>query len=121
MAFVRWRGKSAALLPTVYDKGRSRQVLLAALGGGYPVPTEVREEVSARFPDRFVEGEKINEGIARDPQSAPPLSSIQLSYLEVEQRLREWANRPITPFPDEKRQLLYATHVLTRCRTREGT
>ncbi len=121
MAFVRWRGNSASLLATVYEQGRSRQVLLAALGGGYAVPAHVREEVSARFPDLFVDWEKVNEVIARGPQGAPPLSSLQLSYLEVEQQLREWANQPITPFSDEKRQLLHAAQVLTSCRAREGT
>lgn len=41
MAFVRWRGNSASLLTTVYDQGKSRQVLLARLGSGYTVPRSV--------------------------------------------------------------------------------
>lgn len=120
MAFVRWRGNSATLLATVYEQGKSRQVLLATLGGGYSVPNYVREAVGARFPDVFVDWEKVNEAMAKGPRSAPPLTGVQLSYLEVEQRLRAWANQPITPYPDEARQLLHAAQVLTGCRAREG-
>ena len=120
MAFVRWRGNSATLLATVYEQGRSRQILLAALGGGYSVPTHVREDVRARFPELLIDWEKVNEAMAKGPKSAPPLTSVELSYLEVEQRLREWANQPITPYPDEARQLLHAAQVLTGCRAREG-
>lgn len=50
MAFVRWRGYSATPLTTVYEQGKSRQVLLTALGDGYRVPTGVREDMTERFP-----------------------------------------------------------------------
>jgi len=120
MAFVRWRGNSATLLATVYEQGKSRQVLLAALGGGYSISAEVKAQVRAYFPDLFIDWEKINDAIAKGPASAPPLTVEQLAYLEVEQRLREWADKPITPFPDEARQLLHAAQVLTSCRARQG-
>lgn len=121
MAFVRWRGNSAALLATVYEQGRSRQVLLAALGSGYGVPTGVREYVHERYPDISIDWDRVNEAMAKGPRSAPPLSNAQLSYLEIEQRLREWANQPITLFLGEKQQLLNAANVLSNCRGREET
>jgi len=118
MAFVRWRGNSATLLATVYEQGKSRQVLLAALGGGYSISAEVKAEVCTYFPNLFIDWEKINDAVAKGPPSGPPLKAEQLAYLEVEQRLREWADQPITPFPDEARQLLHAAQVLTNCRAR---
>jgi len=121
MAFIRWRGNSAALLATVYEQGRSRQVLLAALGGGYAIPNGIREYVTARYPDMSIDWHRVNEAMAKGPQSAPPLSNTQLSYLEVEQRLREWASQLITPYSGEKRQLLDAANVLSNCRGREET
>jgi len=121
MAFVRWRGNSAALLATVYEQGRSRQVLLAALGCGYAVPKGVREYLGERFPDMSIDWDQVNEAMAKGPHTAPTLSNAQLSYLEVEQRLRAWTDKQITPFPGERQQLLDAANVLSNCRVREET
>lgn len=46
MAFVRWHGNSATLLATVYEREKSRQVLLAAVGYRYRVSTGGREDVT---------------------------------------------------------------------------
>lgn len=120
MAFVRWRGNSATLLTTVYEQGRSQQTLLAALGCGYRVPAGVREYVTEHFPTVSVDWNKVNEAMARGAPVAPVLTHTQLTYLEVEQRLREWANQQTAPFPGEKQQLLDAANVLSDWRSREG-
>lgn len=121
MAFVRWRGNSATLLATVYEQGRSRQILLAALGGGYGVPSGVRAYVSERFPEIPIDWDGVNEAMAKGPPNAPSLTHAQLSYLEAEQQLREWATLAITPFHREKQQLIDAANVLRNCRSREDT
>ena len=74
MAFVRWRGNSAALLITVYEKGRSRQVLLAALDCGYRVPAGIQAYVNEHFPDVFVDWNRVNQAMAQGPSSAAPLT-----------------------------------------------
>lgn len=119
MAFVRWRGNSASLLTTIYEQGKSRQVLLAALGCGYRVPSGVREYVTEYFPAVFVDWAKVNEAMAKGPSDAAPLEPIQLTILEVEQRLRAWANEKTTPLPGERQQLLEAANVLSNWRSRE--
>ena len=121
MAFVRWRGNSATLLATVYEQGRSRQILLAALGGGYGVPTGVRESVHERFPGLSIDWNAVNEAMAKGPRNAPPLLETQLSYLEAEQQLRAWATQATPTFPREKQQLLDAANVLRSWRSREET
>ena len=121
MAFVRWRGNSATLLATVYDQGRSRQILLAALGSGYGVPTGIRESVHERFPSLSIDWNAVNEAMAKGPRNAPPLSETQLSYLEAEQQLRAWATQESPAFPGEKQQLLDAANVLRSWRSRTET
>lgn len=80
MAFVRWRGNSATLLATVYEQGKSRQVLLAALGGAHSISAEVKAEVRTYFPDLFIDWEKINDAVAKGPVSAPPITVEQLAH-----------------------------------------
>lgn len=116
MAFVRWRGNSASLLATVYDEGRTRQVLLAPLGCGYRVPTGVRELVAERFPNIFVDWESVNQTMEKGPSGAAPLTTKQLSYLEAEQSLRVWGELPNT-LPGERQQLLAAATVLSEWRS----
>lgn len=50
MAFVRWRGTCAELLATVYENGRSRQILLANLPGPY-ASLGTRLQVTKEHPD----------------------------------------------------------------------
>ncbi len=117
MAFVRWRGNSAALVTTVYDKGRSRQVLLAALGCGYRVPTGVQAYVIENFPNVFVDWDRVNRAMAKGPPGAAPLTKQQGSYLEIEQHLRKWGNQAGT-LPGERQPLLAAADVLSAWRSR---
>ena len=111
MAFVRWRGNSAALLTTVYDKGRNRQVLLAALGCGYRVPAGVQAYVNEHFPHVFVDWDRVNQAMAQGPPSAAPLTKRQMTYVEMEQNLRSWA-RKATILPSEKTSLLTLAEIL---------
>lgn len=120
MAFVRWRGNSATLLTTVYEQGKSRQVLLAALGSGYSVPMGVQESVTHRYPTLSVDWKAVNRAMAIGPTRDTPLTEKQRTYLEVEQQLREWATRQETPFRDESQQLLAAAGVLNAWRTRQN-
>jgi hypothetical protein len=119
VAFVRWRGNSATLLTTVYEQGRSRQVRLAALGCGYQVPSGIREEVTERFPEVNVDWRKGEEAMAQGPPTAPPLTGVHLTYLQVEQHLREWATT--TPYPGERQQLLAVATLLSNWLGREST
>jgi hypothetical protein len=121
MAFVRWRGNSATLLATVYEHGRSRQILLAALGSGYGVPTGIRESVHERFPGLSIDWNAVNEAMAKGPRNAPPLSETQQSYLGIEQQLRAWAVQAPPTFPGERQQLLDAANVLRTWRSRAET
>ena len=120
MAFVRWRGNSAALLTTVYDNGRSRQVLLAALDCGYRVPTGVQAYVNEHFPDVFVDWDRVNKAMAQGPPSAAPLTTRQMTYVEMEQNLRSWARRA-TILPSEKTSLLTVAEILYAWRCRFGS
>ena len=64
MAFLRWRGTRAQLLATVYEDGRSRQVVLANLGGAYTVHRTIRARVDAAFPHLHVDWAAIGGGAA---------------------------------------------------------
>jgi hypothetical protein len=96
LAFIRWRGNSAALLTTVYDQGRSRQVRLANLGGAYVVHAEVRAEVAERFPDIPVDWEAVERELTEGPPSeqaatAAGVPNERLAWLDLERGLRYWA------------------------------
>lgn len=119
MAFVRWRGNSAQLLATMYEGGRSRQVILANLRGGYSVANSVRQDVKERYPHIAVDWSKINEALARGPAGEKPLSKKQWEWFEVEQALQQWAAEPNT-LASEARTLLDAARVLTSLRARCG-
>lgn len=117
LAFVRWRGNSATLLATLYERGTSRQVLLAPLGCGYRVQTGIREYVTERFPTIAVDWVAVNEAMAHGPSSEAPLTVEKLSYLEVENHLRDWADSAQS-YPGESQQLLAAATVLSSWRGR---
>lgn len=94
MAFIRWRGLCAQLLTTVYDKGRSRQVLLANLQSGYTVPDEIRDQVHEQFPQITVKWDAIEEALAKGPAGSPELTAEQWDCVRVERALRAWAENP---------------------------
>ena len=120
MAFIRWRGNSATLLTTVYEQGKSRQVRLARLGTGYEVSLSVRRYVAERYPNIPVDWTAINTAMAHGPMGSPPLTAEGLNFLEVENRLREWAQLPC-PFPRERDALSMAAEVLVHWRARQNS
>ncbi len=92
MAFVRWRGCSAQLLTTVYENGRSKQIVLAKLPEFYASDlTKMR--VAEKFPHIKVDWAAIDRALAQGPpsgvlkQDTPP---EHLDYAAVEHYLRQW-------------------------------
>lgn len=122
MAFVRWRGNSAALLTTIYEQGRSRQVQLCNLGSGYTVPSQNRDDVAERFPGIRVDWDAVERELAEGPpaeraaRAAAAEPSERVEWLELERRLRYWAGRAEPRFADQAERLQRAADVLGRWR-----
>ncbi len=96
MAFIRWRGNSAELLTTVYDRGHSRQVRLATLGGAFYVEPHVRDAVTERFPDMHIDWDAVEVALTAGPpseraQTAAGVPNDRMEWLEIEHRLDRWA------------------------------
>ncbi len=118
MAFVRWRGQSAQLLTTIYEQGRSRQLLLANLREGYYAPQWVQEDVTTRFPQIEVDWAQVNHALAKGPPSTPPLSAEQWDCVAVEEALRQFATQS-SLLPGEANLLRIAAQTLTNWRARQ--
>ena len=118
MAFVRWRGHCAQLLTTVYEQGRSRQILLANLHGAYAVSPSLQEAITAQFPSISVDWARINRALALGPPGTPTPSPQQESWLGVAEALRTWAEQA-ADWPSDRRDLLAAAAVLTSWHARE--
>lgn len=95
-------------------------MLLAPLGCGYRVPTGIREYVTERFPTVTVDWAAINKAMADGPRYEGPITEEQLNYLEVENRLRDWADS-VKSYPGESRLLLAAANLLSSWRSRRRT
>jgi hypothetical protein len=91
MAFLRWRGTRAQLLATVYQDGRSRQVVLATLGGAYAVPRTIRARVDTAFPHLRVDWAAIDRALAAGPSGSTPLTAEQWTWESAAHALRDWA------------------------------
>ncbi|MDA8217377.1 MAG: hypothetical protein M0Z94_07135, partial [Dehalococcoidales bacterium] len=116
MAFVRWRGNCAELFASVFENGRSRQILLANLTGTY-ASVGVRQQVAREHPDIHVDWLAVERALARGPKAArqpePPLSILQAETL-----LRGIAQQLMSdrPTPREAFQLMDAADILTALR-----
>lgn len=119
MAFVRWRGNSAQLLTTVYEGGRSRQILLANLHGGYGVADWIRKEVEEKHPELVIDWVAVDESMARGPAHAKPLTAQQWEYWQAEQALKKWAEEAGI-LPSERATLKVAASLLSTMRQRHG-
>ena len=86
MAFVRWRGNCAELLTTVYENGKSRQILLANLPQDY-ASDWVREQVAKEHPDIRVDWLAVERALAHGPK-AKPTPEPPLTLLQAENLLR---------------------------------
>ena len=115
MAFVRWRGNCAQLLTTIYEGGKSRQVLLANLHSGYSIGDRIRKDGARRFPNLTVDWRKAEESLAQGPPGTPALTPQQWDYLRAEQALRQWAAGPHI-MPCDVGTLKAAAHVLSTMR-----
>ena len=91
MAFVRWRGNCAELLATVYENGRSRQILLANLPVQWSDGLLFYAELALRLRPN---GERRRPAPYRTPARKSPVRSRlhQMAPCRVHRRT---PNRPI--------------------------
>ena len=118
MAFVRWRGTCAQLLTTVYEHGRSRQVLLANLHGGFATSPSVWAAVADRFPHVTVDWATVDRALAVGPPASSPPTAEQLTWAAVAHQLLEWAMEGSEGRPEERTALRRAAEVLTGWQSR---
>lgn len=111
MAFLRWRGTRAQLLATVYEDGRSRQVVLANLGGAYTVHRTIRARVDAAFPHLHVDWAAIDGALAVGPPGSAPLTPEPWTWETAAHALRDGAR--CTAVPRDRGALESAAAVLT--------
>lgn len=119
MAFVRWRGCSAQLLTTVYENGRSKQIVLARLPEFYTSDL-IKMRVAEKFPHIKVDWAVVDRALAQGPpsgvlkQDTPP---EHLDYAAVEHCLRQWADEAEKAGMDnDATKLFMAANVLTEWR-----
>ena len=110
MAFVRWRGGCAQLLASVWEDGRSHQILLANLPG-FAAPVVLREVIAARFPTLTVDWAAVDRALAAGPPGRPALTPTARTWAETAHDLRTWALT--TDVPRERTDLEMAARVLT--------
>ena len=91
MAFVRWRGTCAELLATVYENGRSRQILLANLPGPY-ASFGTRLQVTREHPDISIDWLAVDRALARGPNDVHPVEPA-MTVAQVESLLRGFAQQ----------------------------
>ncbi len=121
VAFVRWRGRSAELLATVYERGTSRQVRLASLGARGVAP-ETRADVAERFPGIRVDWDAVDLALARgslrerSEAAARDLPNDPLEWLHLQRRLHYWAALTERAQPEDARRLRTAATVLASWR-----
>jgi hypothetical protein len=93
MAFIRWRGRSAQLLVTVYVDGRSKQITLTNLPGFY-ITEATKHYVAEKFPDVLVDWVAVTRSLAEGPPNSlkgkTPTEHLDMAV--VEQSLRKWAH-----------------------------
>ena len=117
MAFVRWRGNCAELLTTVYENGKSRQIVLANLWTDH-ASDQIREQVATKHPEIHVDWLAVERTLARGPK-AKPTPEPPLTILQAENLLRTIAQElgadGMTPW--EANRLNSAADVLTSLRS----
>jgi len=92
MAFVRWRGKCAQLLTTIYSDKGSKQVTLANLPD-FHVTKGIKNEVEQKYPGINVDWIKVARMLAKGPANTQKEKTPDKhqDMAEVESRLRTWA------------------------------
>ena len=115
MAFVRWRGGCAQLLASVWEDGRSHQILLTNVPG-FAAPVALRAGIAARFPTLTVDWAAVDRALVAGPPGRPALSPQARTWAETAHDLRTWALT--TDVPRERTDLERAARVLTLWATR---
>lgn len=115
VGFVRWRGRCAQLLATVYEDGRSRQITLAKLSEFY-VPETTKRDVEKKYPDIKVDWAEISRSLAKGPPDIvkSKIPDKHLDMAEVENYLRVWASDSIDK--NDSKILKLAANILTKWR-----
>ena len=115
MAFIRWRGRCAQLLATVYVDGSSKQITLTNLPGFY-ITEDTQHYVAEKFPDIKVDWVAITRSLAEGPpnrlKEKTPTEHLDMAV--VEQSLRKWAHE--TKVAYHAHRLNDAAAVLTEWR-----
>jgi len=117
MAFIRWRGRCAQLLATVYVDGRSKQITLTNLPNFY-VSEATMHYVAEKFPDVLVDWVTVTRMLAEGPpnilKEKTPAEHLDMAV--VEQYLRKWAAE--AKVSNHAHSLYAAAGVLTELRAR---
>lgn len=117
MAFIRWRGRCAQLLATVYVDGRSKQITLTNLPDFY-VPEATKHYVAEKFPDVQVDWVTVTRSLAEGPRNIlkekTPIEHLDMAV--IEQYLRKWASE--AKVANHAHRLYAAAEVLTEWRAR---
>ncbi len=92
MAFLRWRGRCAQLLATVYKDGRSKQITLAAFPE-FHISDPVRDMVQQKHPSIHVDWDKIRRDFAKGPPDhlVEPAPDEHQEMAIAEIQLRKWS------------------------------
>ena len=129
MAFVRWRGNCAELLTTVYENGKSRQILLANLWTDH-ASDQIREQVARQHPEIHVDWLAVERTLARGPKAKPtpepPLTILQAENLlrTIAQELRAdglmpWASNRLNSAADALTSMRSDPRLAAVCRLAE--
>ena len=92
MAFVRWRGRCAQLIATIYEDGRSKQKTLTALPE-FNISQQIRDEVAQKYPHIPVDWNQISRDFAKGPPEhlriPTPVEHQDMAVIET--LLRKWS------------------------------
>jgi len=115
MAFIRWGGRCAQLLATVYADGRSKQITLLSIPG-FHISEADKKIVAKKFPSIEVDWVSIARLLAEGPSDLleKKTPSEHLDMAVVEKHLRKWAEEAKTA--KEAYLLVAAAAVLTEWR-----
>jgi len=115
MAFIRWRGRCAQLLVTVYVDGRSKQITLTNLPGFY-ITEATQHYVTEKYPDVLVDWVSVTRSLAEGPPNSlkEKTPTEHLDMAVVEQSLRKWARE--AKVASHAHRLYDAVAVLTEWR-----
>lgn len=117
MAFIRWRGRCAQLLATVYVDSHSKQITLTNLPNFY-VSEATMNYVAEKFPDVLVDWVTVTRLLAEGPPNSlkENTPAEHLDMAEVELYLRKWAHE--AKVANHAQPLYDAAEVLTDWRAR---